>query len=63
MNGLGKMLKTRGEFEAEIEDLRIALRKAVAIIRDWHGEPAWPIYYAKSPEMTVIRNVLGKDPS
>lgn len=63
MNGLGKMLKTHGEFEAEIEDLRIALRKAVAIIRSWHGEAAWPIYYAKSPEMAVVRRVFPKDPS
>ena len=35
------------------------LMKAVAIIKQWHGDEVFEIYYEKSPEMAPIRKILG----
>lgn len=51
------------ELEKEVDrmlqtDLNQPLKQAVQIIRTWHGEPAWNIYYSKAPEMKIIREQL-----
>jgi hypothetical protein len=49
--------------------LRQALEQAVRVIRVWHAMPGKPgdddafdIYFNHSPEMKLIRDVLGKMP-
>ena len=49
--------------------LRKALQQAVSVIRVWHGMPqkpgdddAFDLYYNHSPEMKLIRDVLGRMP-
>lgn len=37
---------------------QIILCRAVSVIRDWHGEEAFDIYYDSSPEMEPIRKEL-----
>ena len=41
-----------------VEELFFLLVKAVELIRGWHGEAAWEIYYTQSPEMKKIREAL-----
>ena len=41
-----------------IEKMRAALIQAVEVIKDWHGEEAFDIYYKHSPEMKLIREAL-----
>ena len=40
-------------------DLRLALQQCVAVVEMWHGGEAFDLYFNNSPEMQVIRNVLG----
>jgi hypothetical protein len=49
--------------------LRKALEQCVRVCRDWHAMPGKPgphdafdIYFNHSPEMKLIRDVLGKMP-
>jgi hypothetical protein len=44
----------------EIEELLSALRAAVPIIKAWHGDEVFDIYYEYSPEMKPIREALAK---
>lgn len=41
-------------------ELLEALKKSVEIIKTWHGDEWWSIYYEKSPEMKPIREILKK---
>ncbi len=52
---------------ADAAELREALKKAVEVIRLWHGlkikdqkaeATMWQIYWEKSPEMKIIREAL-----
>lgn len=36
-----------------------AMLKAVSIIKQWHGEEVFDIYYERSPEMEPVRKILG----
>jgi hypothetical protein len=42
-------------------ELKEALKEAVEIIKIFHGEPAWEIYYNCSPEMKRIRAILERN--
>lgn len=42
--------------------LRKALQQCVAVAKAWHGDDAFDIYFNHSPEMKLIRDVLGKMP-
>ena len=46
--------------EAKEQNKKIfeALRESVKIIKQWHGDIAFDIYYEKSPEMKNIRSIL-----
>jgi len=46
-----------------VEDAFFLLVKAVELIRAWHGEVAWEIYYTQSPEMKKIREALDAYPA
>ena len=39
--------------------MRQALLQAVKVIKQWHGEDVFEIYYNNAPEMEMIRNILG----
>lgn len=39
--------------------MRQALLQAVKVIKQWHGEEVFEIYYNNAPEMGLIRNQLG----
>jgi hypothetical protein len=36
------------------------LKRAVHLIRLWHGEVGWDLYYQMSPEMNAIRQAIGR---
>lgn len=42
--------------------LRKALEQCVNVTKVWHGEDAFDLYFNHSPEMKLIRDVLGKMP-
>lgn len=44
----------------ERAELLDALAQSVSIIRAWHGDVAFDIYYGHSPEMKLIRDALAK---
>lgn len=37
-----------------------ALEKAVEVIKQWHGEVAFDIYFNHSPEMKPVKDILNK---
>jgi len=39
--------------------MRQALLQAVKVIKQWHGDEVFDIYYNHSPEMKMIREALG----
>jgi len=42
--------------------LRKALEQCVRVVRQWHGDDVFDIYFNHSPEMKLVRDVLGKVP-
>lgn len=43
-----------------LQELVSALRACVDVAKAWHGDVAWDIYYAHSPEMKLVREALAK---
>lgn len=42
--------------------LRKALEQCVRVAKMWHGDDAFDLYFNHSPEMKLVRDVLGKMP-
>ena len=45
--------------EHPCSELKAALIEAVKLIRFYHGEGIWPVYYHNAPEMQRIRKAAG----
>ena len=58
----GVAAKERGEWAEDRSHLVKALEQAVSVIKVWHGPEVFDIYFNHSPEMKLIRDVLGKMP-
>lgn len=54
-----RQLTTSKDAKARAE-LGYALRRAVEVIRQWHGDANWETYINHSPEMKPIREALVK---
>ena len=42
-------------------NLAIALSQCIKLLRQWHGIECFDIYYKKSPEMKLIRELISYD--
>ena len=47
---------------SEVLRHRQALEQCVRVVKQWHGDDAFDLYFNHSPEMKLIRDVLGKMP-
>jgi len=43
-------------------ELEQALKQCVNVLKQWHGDDAFDIYFNHSPEMALIREALGEMP-
>lgn len=41
---------------------RAALEQCVRVVKMWHGDDCFDLYFNHSPEMKPIRDILGKMP-
>lgn len=46
----------------QVHKLTKALEQCVQVTKAWHGDDAFDLYFNHSPEMKLIRDVLGKMP-
>ena len=55
MDMAGECIKEFAESEWQ---LRAALKQCVAVLRQWHGEEVFDIYYNHAPEMRLVREAM-----
>jgi len=55
MDMAGECIKEFAESERQLRD---ALKQCVAVLRQWHGEEVFDIYYNHAPEMQAVREAL-----